>query len=139
MNSARAERFDSKEFDLDLSHLTGIRRTGGVAQYRAVLSRDPCSYCGVSSPRSGGVICFVDHMHARARGGPNRWWNYTAACCACNRGKLDDFPLGWLLVLSWIRIAAAAARCIRDEQQLEGPAANGSSEEGAGTAHVKQP
>jgi 5-methylcytosine-specific restriction endonuclease McrA len=59
------------------------RLLGGDADardYGEVLRRDPCSYCG-------GPAGAVDHITAVARGGPNTWTNFTAACTSCNSRK----------------------------------------------------
>jgi 5-methylcytosine-specific restriction endonuclease McrA len=98
MDPELAERTNGRELDVDPSKLVGVRRRWeGVRAYRDLLSRDPCAYCGLGPPRHGAKICFIDHIHARARGGPNRWWNYTAACHFCNIPKFDNSPLAFLL------------------------------------------
>lgn len=72
--------------------ILGIKRPGlGVEPYKRMLRRDPCSYCGTP-----GVYVELDHIQPRARGGANRWWNYTAACGGCNVLKFDDPMLYWL-------------------------------------------
>jgi hypothetical protein len=99
MDRALAEQMDSRELDPDPADLLGSRRRGGVREYTDALIRDPCAYCGATPPRHGASV--VDHIHARARGGPDRWWNYTAACGYCNHLKYDESPLATLLMLDW--------------------------------------
>ena len=54
------------------------RRPIGI--YGAVLSLDPCSYCGAPSEH-------VDHIVALSCRGEDEWTNYTAACKTCNWSK----------------------------------------------------
>ena len=51
-----------------------------AAAYGAILSADPCSYCG-------GPAGTVDHVVPLSRGGRNDAENLTAACFDCNRSK----------------------------------------------------
>jgi 5-methylcytosine-specific restriction endonuclease McrA len=77
----------------------GVLGLGRVYQEHPDISRDPCAYCGVGPPWHGERISFYDHIHARARGGSDSWWNMTAACYRCNMGKGDSSALHWLMVL----------------------------------------
>lgn len=60
-------------------------------EYKRALLRDPCAYCG----RHGADV--LDHIVARARGGENRWTNYTGACNGCNYSKRATPLLSFLL------------------------------------------
>ncbi len=55
---------------------------GSAPSWRAVIRRDPCGYCG----GPGGTI---DHVIARAAGGPDDSRNTAGACRACNTAKAD--------------------------------------------------
>lgn len=81
----------------DISKLTGVRRTGAGSEwaYRRLLQHDPCAYCGDPAHERWG--CQVDHIHAKADGGPNHWTNYTAACSSCNQLKIN-MPM-WVFLL----------------------------------------
>lgn len=89
----------------DVAKLFGVKRSGigTVAAYKDSLTRDPCSYCGTGPTGHGRQLCQVDHITARATGGPNHWTNYTGACWLCNRCKLDQPFLIWLLDLCGLR------------------------------------
>jgi hypothetical protein len=87
---------------LELSHhewarAFGVKRAGGT-DYRKALQHDPCSYCG-NPYRHGLSSREIDHIHPRAKGGPNGWQNYTSACGFCNVLKFDHSMLAWLLEL----------------------------------------
>lgn len=82
----------------DISKLTGIKRKGhGGIAFKGVLRFDPCAYCGTRPTPVYGH--YIDHIHARARGGPNHWSNYTAACGFCNPAKWDTGLLEFLTFL----------------------------------------
>jgi excisionase family DNA binding protein len=51
-----------------------------LAAYRAILYRDPCSYCGADAEH-------IDHIVSRHRGGADEWDNLTASCARCNLDK----------------------------------------------------
>lgn len=48
--------------------------------YREILRRDPCSYCGAACEHT-------DHVVSVKRGGAYVWENITAACGGCNASK----------------------------------------------------
>lgn len=58
--------------------------------YRGMLRREPCSYCG----GRGG---YIDHIVPRARGGGFFWDNFTPACLKCNSYKGDTAMLMYLV------------------------------------------
>jgi hypothetical protein len=66
-----------------------------VAEFRRVLRRDPCAYCGSTDSRRT-----VDHIQPRCIGGGDEPENLTAACQSCNSSKQRS-PL--LLFLGWKR------------------------------------
>jgi hypothetical protein len=55
-----------------------------------VLARDGyvCGYCGKDELRAG-VDGTMDHVVPKAKGGPHKWENVTAACFRCNHRKGD--------------------------------------------------
>ena len=61
--------------------------------YRRVLRRDPCAYCGAPSVQ-------LDHVEPKAHGGSDDSENRAGACASCN-GRKQDVPLlfwmGWKL------------------------------------------
>lgn len=63
-----------------LDSLLGVRSRAD--NYRAVLRRDPCAFCGHRRKRMT-----IDHIEPVARGGRNGWMNLTGACYACNASK----------------------------------------------------
>jgi 5-methylcytosine-specific restriction endonuclease McrA len=77
-------------------HLRRAREAGSriepahLDEARAMLIRDPCSYCGQSS----GTL---DHVVPLSRGGAHAWANLTAACHHCNSRKSDLSLLTFLL------------------------------------------
>jgi 5-methylcytosine-specific restriction endonuclease McrA len=66
-------------------------------EYAAILTGDPCSYCG-------GPMRHLDHIVARSHGGDNDWTNLTAACDSCNTSK-QQRPM---LLYLWYRTHSAA-------------------------------
>lgn len=76
----------------------GVRRGFDTPAYKRMLRSDPCAYCRAPF-RHDRSYREVDHIHARARGGPNRWDNYTSACGFCNVCKFDTPLLAWLIEL----------------------------------------
>lgn len=46
-----------------------------------------CHYCKIK-----GTGVTKDHIVPRAKGGPNRDWNYVRACEKCNHKKADKWP-----------------------------------------------
>lgn len=63
--------------------------------WRAVLRRDPCCYCGrLPSKRTKGTL---DHIVPRASGGPHNLLNLTGCCRDCNNAKANDSLLGFLI------------------------------------------
>lgn len=60
-------------------------------EYIAVLSADPCSYCG-------GVAEQIDHIVPFSQGGTGDWHNLTAACRSCNVRK-NARALLWFLAV----------------------------------------
>lgn len=61
-----------------------------IGAYKSALRRDPCSYCGAPAD-------VLDHVTAQRDGGPDRWWNLTAACTSCNGFKNARSLIGFLL------------------------------------------
>lgn len=63
-----------------------------LREWREVLRRDPCAYCG-------GVAEHLDHITARSRGGKRQsdFLNLTAACGRCNSSKHAHALLTFLL------------------------------------------
>lgn len=53
---------------------------GEALAYVAVITADPCSYCG-------GPSAEIDHIEALAIGGDSAWTNLTPACRSCNARK----------------------------------------------------
>ncbi len=51
-------------------------------EYMAILSHDPCAYCGAPSQQ-------IDHIDPLVAGGDSAWANLTAACQRCNYNKRD--------------------------------------------------
>ena len=66
------------------------KRKQAPRTFRSVIRRDPCSFCG----GPGGTI---DHVVARANGGPDVWSNLTGACTSCNASKATDSLITYLL------------------------------------------
>jgi len=82
----------------EMAQRLGVKRPGiDASAYRRMLRLDPCVYCG--APYRFGSWREVDHIQARASGGPDRWWNYASACRFCNTCKSDRPVLEWLLML----------------------------------------
>jgi 5-methylcytosine-specific restriction endonuclease McrA len=53
--------------------------------WRAVLKRDPCSFCGRTAPL---VVMTIDHVTAKADGGhPSAVVNGAGVCMECNGSK----------------------------------------------------
>jgi 5-methylcytosine-specific restriction endonuclease McrA len=76
-------------------------------QRRLILARDGglCIYCRA-------VADHVDHLHPRARGGGNEWWNLAAACAPCNLNKhasVEDWVNAWQRLQADENAAWAAA------------------------------
>lgn len=71
-------------------HLSGNRERGDVSpEWRAVLMRDPCVYCG-------GEARGLDHIVASSRGGSDGWQNRAPACDACDSDKANASLLVFL-------------------------------------------
>lgn len=68
------------------------RKTISTKVRFAVFKRDDftCRYCGRKPPE---VRLEVDHVIARAEGGPDSFENYATACADCNAGKGSDDAL----------------------------------------------
>jgi hypothetical protein len=62
---------------------------------RAVFERDGnrCFYCLRQLDTRSSVL---DHIHPRARGGREDYWNLVACCFSCNSMKRDSTPLDFL-------------------------------------------
>lgn len=69
----------------------GKRRLSTVKlpEWRQVLLRDPCAYCGEPSEH-------VDHIHPRHAGGLDQVDNLTGACQHCNNSKGGKSLLAFL-------------------------------------------
>lgn len=63
-------------------------------EYRKVLSRDPCFYCGTTEPRK---LFHIDHYVPLSRGGTDHWWNLVQSCDECNLRKKEKDPLKFLV------------------------------------------
>lgn len=63
----------------------------GRVEYIDVLKQDPCCYCGASP------VSTIDHIEPVSKGGPDDWWNLTAACLPCNQAKKTKSVLEFLL------------------------------------------
>lgn len=61
-------------------------------QYAAILTNDPCCYCG---SYEGGVE--IDHIMPIASGGTGDWANLTRACRNCNGAKTDKSLMVFLM------------------------------------------
>lgn len=61
-----------------------------LAEYRTILLKDPCSYCGHSADTE-------DHIVPVSAGGADDWENLTAACRSCNSRKQARSLLRFLL------------------------------------------
>ena len=59
-------------------------------QWRRILLRDPCVYCG--APATG-----LDHIHPRKFGGTDAWRNRAPACATCDGEKDAELLLSYLL------------------------------------------
>lgn len=80
--------------ELDLATRILFWPTRSTARnYREALRRDPCAYCG----ERGG---WLDHIHARARGGADDFSNLAGTCRGCNARKADRALLRHLLARS---------------------------------------
>ncbi|WP_190394519.1 HNH endonuclease [Nocardiopsis deserti] len=60
--------------------------------YRAVISEDPCFYCGTTDSER----FHVDHYVPINLGGTDHWWNLVQACADCNLSKYDSMPLDFI-------------------------------------------
>lgn len=66
--------------------------------WRAVLKRDPCAYCGF---RFVAADMQVDHVQPRVLSGLDTAENFTGSCGGCNRRKGALSLLGFLLREDW--------------------------------------
>lgn len=71
--------------------LLRILAYGGLAGYRKMLLREPCSYCN-------GPSGSIDHIRAVSNGGGPFWDNQTPACQRCNGTKSNRGLLGWMVL-----------------------------------------
>lgn len=60
-----------------------------VGDFRLIVRRDPCAYCGAAAAHA-------DHIQARSRAGADEWENLTGACRHCNQSKSDRSLLAFL-------------------------------------------
>lgn len=65
-------------------------------EYKKVLLRDPCTYCGMTER-----VYAVDHITARINGGTDDWTNLTAVCASCNSSKGTKSVIGFLGWKMW--------------------------------------
>ena len=82
-NRAEARRRASKRGS-SIGDLAELR------EYRDLIARDPCSYCGRPTEH-------IDHIVPLARGGAESWDNLTPACASCNGRKHTRSLLDFLL------------------------------------------
>ncbi len=73
--------------------------------YEIIVTRDPCSYCGLAGEPGMGP----DHIDPFHHGGGGEWENLTAACRRCNSSKGDRRMLLWLIESPRLRALRAAA------------------------------
>lgn len=57
-----------------------MRPKAPAEDWRVVLLRDPCVYCG-------GTPTGLDHIVPQARHGADAWWNRAPACATCDSQK----------------------------------------------------
>jgi 5-methylcytosine-specific restriction endonuclease McrA len=74
----------------------------GNQQWRALLRKEPCTYCGAPPVRTRVKRGWLDgqtldHIHPRSAGGRNGWENRTPACVDCNRRKSSTPALLFLV------------------------------------------
>lgn len=93
--------------------LTGsvtVRPTYYVS-WRTVVLRDPCPYCCLSAPPSGGPSRMsLEHVQPRSRDGLDGWSNIVGAHAACNQHRSDRSLLRFLL---YRHLAASADKRTR--------------------------
>jgi 5-methylcytosine-specific restriction endonuclease McrA len=58
----------------------GVPLDEAGVEYREILRRDPCVFCG-------GPANSIDHIDPVVRGGTSEWMNLTSACQGCNAQK----------------------------------------------------
>lgn len=70
------------------SAVAGRKKVSNRVRF-AIFKRDSftCRYCGRKPPQ---VRLELDHVIARAEGGPESAENYATACSECNAGKGSD-------------------------------------------------
>lgn len=81
------------------------------ADWRAVLLRDPCVYCG-RSPTG------LDHIRPRAAGGTDGWENRAPACGDCDGAKAHHSLLSFLAGYPIVARKSRVVRAIRSAQRI---------------------
>lgn len=84
---------EPRRFDAARARLMAEPTRRELVSYRALLRRDPCSYCG-ALPSAG-----IDHIEPVSEGGADDWTNYAGCCRRCNATK-RTLPL--LSALLWL-------------------------------------
>lgn len=82
-------------------NLFGVRRRD--LNYREVVRKDPCAFCGRRSNskrkrrRPKRAMRTIDHIEPKSRGGRDNWSNITSSCYGCNQDKEDMNLLEFML------------------------------------------
>jgi 5-methylcytosine-specific restriction endonuclease McrA len=72
-----------------------------VIEWRAIISGDPCAYCGRTRETWKPTVG-VDHIIPVSAGGANDVLNLTACCSLCNSSKQADSVLLFMLRRPWV-------------------------------------
>jgi 5-methylcytosine-specific restriction endonuclease McrA len=68
----------------------GALTSDETKDYREIVIRDPCSYCGLPASVPDHIVPLIESMD-------DRWENLTGVCWACNSSKGRKPLLLWML------------------------------------------